>query len=325
MPIIEHLPYPAAGYTMDKSPLCRASLDRSDAAMRVSVTVNESAITMTQNEMATLIAKRFIQRKSAKAIQYGDDYRPVAKWNPDGTRAFLYPFMMSDIEDHLSGKATYGHYLLDENDTVKLFAFDIDLEEKGSWVELPDLSDINYNISNEEYDAKIKVHEFNPRLAWRDRSHPGRRWLKFQLRSLADKISREIFETLEIPTASAYSGNKGVHVYGFTGTVKASEAREAAEIVLDSIGGFELSKGKNFFKTTNQDPYTGYPNLSVEIFPKQESLSGKDLGNLMRLPLGRNAKSSDPTFFVDQRRGMFELSPHSNPVELLTSGNPWRG
>lgn len=282
---------------------------------------------MTTSDMATLIAQKFIQRRSAKARQYvypdRDEYRPVGTWE-NGKRASLEPFMMNDIVAHLEGRATYGHYLLDENDMVKLFAFDVDLEKSGSWVELPDLSDSEFGIDNERYDSLIKVHECNPREAWRDRAHPARPWLKYQLRHMADRLCREISETLEIPTAAAYSGNKGIHVYGFTGTIPAGQAREAAEIVLDSIGGIVAKRGKNFFKTEDQDPVSGFPNISIEVFPKQESLSGKDLGNLMRLPLGRNMKSNDPTFFIDMCAPAMKLVPHPNPIALLASGNPWR-
>src|SRR5574343_573614 len=103
---------------------------------------------MSSNELATLIAKKFIQRKSAKAQQYvypdRDEYRPVGTWN-NGVRTELKPFMMSDIVDHVEGRATYGHYLLDEDDMVKLFAFDVELEKTGSLVELPNLNENDYN------------------------------------------------------------------------------------------------------------------------------------------------------------------------------------
>lgn len=275
------------------------------------------------NEMAELLAKRFIQRRDVKAQQSssGNEYFPVTARNPDGTPGPRTPFQMADLEAHLAGRASYGHYLLDTNDTVKLFAFDIDLEQTGSWIKFPNLT--HGDMTNEEFDAALQITTCNPRESWRDRSHPGRDWFKYQLRGVADRLCRAIYETLEIPTAAAYSGSKGVHVYGFTGPVKASEAREAAEIVLDSLGQFELKKGRNFFQTTNQDPYTGFPDVSIEVFPKQESLSGKDIGNLMRLPLGRNMKSTDPTFFIDQRAPQFKLVPHPDQIALLKSGNPW--
>lgn len=287
------------------------------------------------DDMATLIAKKFIQRRTAKAQQkYNGDYTPVAQWNQDGSRGQLDPWKMIDLQAHLEGKATYGHYLIDEADTCKLFAFDIDLEQNrppkgddpgftGSWCELPDLSADEYDISDEDWNKRLKVHECNPREAWLDRAHPGRPWLKYQLRVIAEKLSRTVAQEFELPVVSAYSGSKGVHVYAFTGPISANEAREAAETTLALAGGFELFRGKNFFRTVDQHPFTGFPNLSIEVFPKQGSLEGKDLGNLMRLPLGRNLKSQDPTFFIDQRAPLAQLVPHPDPLTLLETGRPW--
>ena len=133
---------------------------------------------------------------------------------------------------------------------------------------------------------------------------------------------KSIHEELELPCAAAYSGGKGVHVYAFTGPISASDAREGARIVLDSVGGWSPSRGDNFFRSTDNDPVTGFPNLSIEVFPKQNTLDGKDLGNLMRLPLGRNLKSSDPTFFIDVRSPMGQMIP-VDPVWALETSNPW--
>jgi hypothetical protein len=60
------------------------------------------------------------------------------------------------------------------------------------------------------------------------------------------------------------------------------------------------------------------------VFPKQDSLAGKDLGNLMRLPLGRNLKNpKDPTFFIDMTTPMGVMSP-IDPVYALTTETPWK-
>ncbi len=139
---------------------------------------------------------------------------------------------------------------------------------------------------------------------------------------MSSLIARAVVSELQLPCAVAYSGGKGVHVYAFTGLISAAEAREGAQIVLDSIGNFHASRGTNFYKWNDEDPVAGYPNLSIEVFPKQDTLSGKDLGNLMRLPLGRNLKSSDPTFFLDMRSPMAEMRP-VDPIWALTALDPW--
>lgn len=284
--------------------------------------------------MAELIAKKFIQRRDVKASQSASGaYYPVT--NGDKDNPLRLPFTMSDLRAHLAREKTFGHYLLDTEDKCKLFAFDIDLNENrpanpaepngfiGQWCEIPTVDQLPDGITEEQYQAMIQVHEFDAREAWGIRSHPSRTWTKTQLRMLVEKLSSTIKEEFDLPVVSAYSGGKGVHVYGFTGPVPAVEARQCAELVLQLAGGFELKRGKNFFQTIDQSPVTGFPNISIEIFPKQTSISDKDLGNLMRLPLGRNMKSNDPTFFIDQRLPLSQIAPHPDPIALLESGNPW--
>ena len=137
-------------------------------------------------------------------------------------------------------------------------------------------------------------------------------------------LARQVTE-LDIDCAVAYSGSKGVHVYGFMPEpTPASQVRAAALLVMEMTDEFEVLKGKHFFKHKNQDPQSGFPNFSVEVFPKQDNLEGKDLGNLMRLPLGKNQKNpQDPCFFLDMTSPIGLFKPVTDPVELLTNGNPF--
>lgn len=270
-------------------------------------------------DLSNMLSKRFIARPDVKAVQYSD-----GSWSPhtttgkrDGERI---PWRRTDLERHLTRSQTFGHYLLNQNNECKLFAFDIDLEKnvppdkphpfQGYWPE--------FSPDNES----VVLHEFDAREAWLDRKHPSRSWQKYQLKVMSAKLMAVIHEELELPCAAAYSGGKGVHVYAFTGLISAEEAREGAQIVLDSIGEFTATRGTNFFKWKDDNPVSGFPNLSIEVFPKQNSLDGKDLGNLMRLPLGRNMKSSDPTFFIDYRTPMAEMKP-AEPMWAMTTSCPW--
>lgn len=270
------------------------------------------------NDIAVLLAKRFIQRRDLKAQQ-----------EPSGAYHPVYsPWRMSDIHAHLDKQVSYGHYLLDQESKCRFFAFDIDLEKEGSWCEFPDLS--NRDLADDEPTmvvhplAKTDTDDEPLRNAWKNRAHPGRPWFKYQLRMAASKLAQTVTDVLELPVAVAYSGNKGLHVYGFTGPVAADEAREAAELVLAATGAWEPARGKNFYRAVNLDPIEGFPNLSIEVFPKQAHLENGGLGNLLRLPLGKNLKSKDPTFFVDMNAPMSVIAPHKNPVAVLESGNPWR-
>lgn len=224
------------------------------------------------------------------------------------------PWGRAELASHLEGQRTYGHYLLNHDDKVKLFAFDVDLEKNepdtpgghmGAWV-----------------DDDGAVHPFDAREAWSDRSHPSRTWCKYQLKMVAHRLLSVITDELELPGAVAYSGGKGVHVYAFTGLISAADARDGAAIVLDTVGGWTPHRGDNFFRSVDRNPITGYPNLSIEVFPKQSTLKDKELGNLMRLPLGRNMKSKDPTFFVDMTSPMAVMRP-ADPILALTA-SPWK-
>lgn len=261
--------------------------------------------------MATMLAKHFIQRRDVKAVQYPSGaYAPIRE-----------PFTMKDLHDHLNGTYTYGHYMIDQNDNCRLFAFDIDLEQTGAWPEFPTFEDPNTT----DADVPLAIHQFDPRASWADRSHPSRDWIKSQMRSISYIISSTVERHLGVQTVTAYSGSKGVHVYALTGVISASEAHEAATLTMELTQRFEPSRGKNFFRSIDQDPYTGFPNFSIEIYPKQASLEGKDLGNLMRLPLGRNLKSADPTFFINQSlTPSTVLAPHQDPVALLEDGMTWK-
>lgn len=267
------------------------------------------------SEFTTLLAQRFIARRDVKAVQHdGGSYGPVDQ-----------PWQMADLDAHLDGSTTFGHYLLDAEDRCKLFAFDCDLiAGPGVGYVLP-TSEALATMTDAEYDASVtEIAIPDVRAEWADRNSPMRPFLKHQMRTLAETLSYRIRETLGIPVACAYSGNKGVHVYGFTGLVQAAEAREAAMIVLDSFGGRFAQHGKSHFRDTDPDPYEGYANFEIELFPKQDHVGEGGYGNLMRLPLGVNRKRpTDPTFFLDQTAPHATLAPHPNPVELLTDGNPW--
>jgi hypothetical protein len=280
-------------------------------------------VTLLSRELAQIMGERFIQRTDVKAIQFQSgayvpdnyaDLRNPAPYQPLG-------WLGRHVLAHIEGKHSYGHYMLDENSMVKLFAFDIDLEKKGTWVEHPKWEE---GISDEDFDSETKIHLCNPRELWADRSAlAARAWFKWQMSQLAHMFCSVIKDQLKLPCAAAYSGSKGIHVYGFTGPIPAQEAREGALLVLDILGQFEPLRGENFFRH-KEGGTMGFPSFSIEVFPKQTSIENKDgYGNLMRLPLGRNLKSSDPTFFLDLTAPLAQLKPHPDPVRLLTTGEPY--
>lgn len=281
------------------------------------------------SDLAGLIAKRFIQRRDVKAVQMSNgiyvpdrELKRPAEHEPFG-------FKGRHLAAHLDGTATYGHYLLDSDSQARMFALDIDLRkehwEEGKelhWCRLP--THFGDDVSNEEFDAHVQPVPCSPRDVWQNRREvEARAWFKYQMGMIGRRFAAIITKELQIDCAVSYSGHKGIHVYGFTGPMPAHEVRAAALLVLDLSDEWELEKGQHFFKHKIDDPFMGYPAFSVETFPKQDSLDGKDLGNLMRLPLGRNLKSPDPTFFLDLKTAPGDMRPHTDPVTLLMTGNPY--
>src|SRR5690349_3643258 len=146
---------------------------------------------------------------------------------------------MDHLMAHLNGERTYGHYLLDTDDTAKLFVFDIDLEETGSWVKLPDWNKLPVDEKLDQeawaHEQMVVTEDVNPRALWADRSRtaaPARSWFKYQMKMLGSILAAGV-RHIGVECAVSYSGSKGIHVYGFTGRLPADEVREAALLVLE--------------------------------------------------------------------------------------------
>lgn len=250
-----------------------------------------------QTGNANLLARHFVARPDVKAVQHAN-----GAWTPDRSK-----FTRADLVGHLTGRHTFGHYLLDSDSTTKLFCYDIDVDKVGEYV-----------------DGLGDRQPMNPREAILNPDHPARNWLVHQVRCMAEGLSITVERKLGIKTAIVWTGGKGAHVYGLTGRVPAAEARSAARWVLDDYGVFEAVRGEVFFKHTHrEDPCNGFPHLTLEVFPKQDTLDGKDLGNLLRLPLGVNRRSGKESFFMDPSAPKGQLVS-LDPAAALT-GMLWEG
>lgn len=282
---------------------------------------------MTENtQLSDLFAQLFIAHPGRKAQQLDNGaYVPVR----DKDKADI-GWSRDDLEAHLDSSRTYGHYMLSPASEAKLFVLDIDLvsEDRGEaqhehYYEVrPDLALGPSEIPELEkwYDENLVRRVCNPRQVWQDKSpQEARPWMKLQFRAIAEMFTGFIYDSLGIHTVSAYSGNKGIHVYGFTGLMPAADIRLIAKSVMEMPGIFELSNGQNFWKDTTGE----FPNFEIEVFPKQDEIEENKYGNLVRLPLGKNRKSDDPCFFLDQKAPISEFVPHSDPIALLSGGNPF--
>jgi hypothetical protein len=253
-------------------------------------TADEVAIT-------DLIAKRFIARPGVMAVQSANGaYHPRER-----------SFTRADLVNHIRGTESLGHYLVNEQGECKLFAFDLDLNKSGDIKEMNDNGDLIHRV-------------LAPRDIWTQRAPADDfDYLKMLLKGVANALAISIKMNYGIDVGISYSGSKGVHVYGWTGLIKASEARSLA---FDVLNTFELPDGKRHFVPTRGDNFfqSMQNNLySVEVFPKQDAIAEGGFGNLMRLPLGKNLKGTR-SFFLDYETPASTFAP-MNAVRALQFAN----
>ncbi len=269
----------------------------------------------TNASLEDLVAKLFIARPDVKAEQQptGEYYTHATYDASDYQRdnPHYIPWSRQALSSHLAGSSVFGHYLLNTDNKCKLFAFDIDLDTTGS-LPTDDMRMVDSDDGAARWVNSFKMQ--NPREVWKDRAHAARPFIKTLFMQAAIKLTREI-EKLGLPTLTAYSGNKGIHVYGFTGLMEAKLVREAARLVLDSLE-CPAVKGDVFFKFKQSLDDDLHDILTIELFPKQDELDADRFGNLMRLPLGKNRKSQDPTFLIDIEH-VNQMMPVQDPRAAL--------
>lgn len=262
-------------------------------------------------ELVKLLGTKFIQRKDVKAFQRED-----GAWFPDRTK-----FTMQDFADHLEGRKTLGHYMLDQDGYCKLFAFDLDLVKharnctettcKGCAVTFANLVPDDNGNPQAQDEPLVGI----PREMYYAGS-PALDTLTINLRCLAEGLALKI-DKIGVPVAVATSGHKGLHVYGFTGSIPAEAARQLALNVLEELSVFEPFRGQNFWRHK-----FAYEVLDIEVFPKQGSLEGKDLGNLMKLPLGVHRVTGQRAEFISMKSGYSRLVS-MDPTRALDGDLPW--
>lgn len=151
-----------------------------------------------------------------------------------------------DVLDHLRGRRTYGIYLLQQDNRVRLAVIDADLASRFR----------TGSITSGEKDLVRRENRY--------------------LLSRLSELSRE----RGLPCLIEFSGGKGFHFWFlFAGPVAAALARQALQSVVKQIA----------------------PDLScfnLEVFPKQDQLAGKGLGNLVKLPLGIHRLTGRPSHFL---------------------------
>jgi hypothetical protein len=245
--------------------------------------------------IAKLIGKRFIARTDAKAEQLADG----------AYNKLDVPWTLDDILDHIRGHKTYGHYLgTPDKQMTKLCAYDLDVVKEP---------------------VTIKGHLCeSPRDAIQDPRDPNHYEIMKQLKFMADGLAvrlERVASAADIPmsVAIAFSGAKGVHVYGwFDEPVPVKTARYLAKMTLERFQCFKPKRGEISWQHVEH-----YEAIEIEVFPKQDKVNATGYGNLMRLPLGRNRKTGGRGFFMrttPHNSNDFLFAP-MDPIEALRGGS----
>jgi len=157
------------------------------------------------------------------------------------------PLAYEDVEEHLSGRKTYGIYLMHADGTVGCAVIDADLK--------PDFR--------------------HRKLAAEDR-----RKVQREAGYLVRRV-RELSREAGFDPLLENSGGKGLHLwYFFQNPVPAEAARRVLCSLVASLAA-DLSV------------------FSLEVFPKQDRLTGKGFGNLVKLPLGIHRLTGKRSFFPE--------------------------
>ncbi|WP_456384936.1 CRISPR-associated primase-polymerase type A1 [Desulfolithobacter sp.] len=219
-----------------------------------------------QEENIALYMRLFRGRSDAFARQWADrnqerqGYVPVKR-----------PMLPADILDHLSGKRTYGLYLLDHDAEVYTGVVDMDL-----------------------------VKSLRDRNEFKKQAREIRREAMY----LHDRIENLAAEA-GLCCIAEVSGGKGYHFwFPVDSPVPAGAMRRALQQVIGTLDRDVRS-------------------FTLEIFPKQDRLTGKGFGNLVKLPLGIHRGTGKPSWFVrapdrtEQRQFEYLRSLKPAPAENI--------
>ncbi len=156
------------------------------------------------------------------------------------------PLTPEDVKEHLSGRKTYGIYLLESDSSVRTGVIDIDLAGP--------------------YREAGKMRKNRAVI---------RREAEYVLKRIADMASGAGLRFL-----AEVSGGKGYHFwFPVSDPVRAGEMRSALQGMVDQV----------------RNDVTCF---SLEVFPKQDRLTGKGLGNLVKLPLGIHRVTGKPSWLL---------------------------
>lgn len=168
----------------------------------------------------------------------------------EGTQGYVpvrRPMSEEDVEDHLSGRKTYGIYIMQSDGTIKTAVIDVDITKEYR----------KNALSGEEKGTIRREYQY-----------------------LLSRL-KELGEEMGIRPLHEFSGGKGFHFWFFF----------AAPV--------EAGKAKRFLEPLAEILNKDLSSFHLEVFPKQDKLTGKGLGNLVKLPLGIHRQTGKRSHFVE--------------------------
>jgi len=250
--------------------------------------VAESLNPQTQDmvrEAASLMGKLFVNRRDVKAV-----YRPdhSGKWH---WTAHPFPYTMPDFSEHLLGKHCLGTYLLNPDNTVKFMVFDIDIAKTGKYWRCYDIDQI-VDLEDRGYGFDMDLREGPLEAALHDPTADAHRWVRIILLDCIRRLCQLVRTEIDQIPVTVITGG-GAHVIVPLPAPIAAEMTRAVgqEIVRRLPTATRINK--MFWS------YGGLGELTIEVFPKQDTLEGKDYGNLIRLPYGWHHEAGIRTYSID--------------------------
>jgi hypothetical protein len=235
-------------------------------------------------EAASLMGELFINRRDVKAV-YRPDHK--GKWHWTAVDA---PFTMGDFAQHLTGEQCLGTYLLNTDDTVKFMAFDLDIVNVGQFFKIYDIDKIQW-LADAGYQFDMDLDKGPLEAALHCPQLYAYRWIRIVLLECVRSITRKVRELDLFPLTVITGGGAHVLVPLPPGSL-ASDARLVGNGIVSELPTASRLN-KMFWK------YGGFGELLIEVFPKQDTLVGKDYGNLIRLPYGWHHEAQIRTYSIE--------------------------
>jgi len=235
-------------------------------------------------EGASLLGQLFISRRDAKAI-YRPDHKNVWHWTSVPEK-----YTMGDFAEHLTGQHCLGTYLLAPDSTVSFLAFDLDLAKHSKYWKCYDIEQI-LALEEQQYGFDLDVAEGDLESSLHVPTAEPHRWARIVLLETVRLIERAVKKQWGMNSLTVITGG-GAHVLvPFAEPQLAADARNAGIGLLKEIGA--RKRNDMFFD------FGGLNELTIEVFPKQDTLDGKSLGNLIRLPFGWHHEAGIRTYSID--------------------------